>query len=710
MAFVIHLIKIIIAVAIVYIVVETAASVCGVGLRGLSEVVENKRPYYPKLASCLSFFKSPDFFLLLTAALIVWFLRDKPISVFISFGSDKKSNEQLFLQAITADLGLTALLSLAITFFGSIKNRYEDNKYLGSNINLVYLQTYWPFRLARSQFFGLSILFLYFIPMGVAALRAIYGDDQKCFTQFSQDSWPFDIWLSLYCVGLLVLIFSVYMALTFDGSTDWVSYKGQKLIEQKTTHTFHGYLNEDIRNARNADPIGQLESDIGQLDDNQSKITYIKYAFGDWLGLDTEEPIYAALHLTDSGKRNKLNDFTRSVVDLDKRLLNVALYLKRKWRFLYNAGLEASPDFIEVLASQRYEDKGLLDKISALWPDLYAKYFNDTRVDLSESMSLWPEDENEPKLDVVQAMIEQCYGNLVCRNGDKDGSEAWLSKMLQGPFEGKTSEDKTTQSVVQKNTGDYLFKQAVSLLPQMLGDSKVEEIWDNQRQQEYWLESICPNPTLNQSRNRAVLDELWSFISSPDLSRIPEWSLKSVYDLLPFEKKLSHLLWIGAYRSSDEQRELQVAQHYDVYRNGLQKDNPLIDGGTCKLKGGRKITKTDLKSAVWNDLEHASHSIDSWCSQDEIGKVVDGLFDSSITEEFLDCYGNRRYSSLYLLALKSCLQSEWEVCQQLDGLFAESESLSIGRLTRKGIELYKQKYPEVMPEVIKRLEFFESEE
>lgn len=394
-------------------------------------------------------------------------------------------------------------------------------------------------------------------------------------------------------------------------------------------------------------------------------------------------------------------------MNLDKRVFEVALYLKRKWRFLYNSGLENSSDFSEVLARQRWVDKGLLDRISTLWPDSYANYFNDTRVDLSESMSLWPEDKNAPKLDVVRAMIEQCYGDLVCRAEDEESSEAWLSEMLHGHIGEETFTDKSSQRDVQKNTEDYLFEQAVAFLVQTLGDSKVQTRWDNQDRQELWLRNVCLDSVFNQSKSQTLLDGLWSFISVPNLAAISEWSLKSVYDILPFEKRISHLIWLGAYDYSDDRLKLVAAQHYELYEGGLQKDSPLIDDGVCESQGGRTIARNALKAMVWEDLNGASYSVDSWCSQEEVDKVIDELFDPLINQDLLDSEQNGQFDPLYLLMLKSCVQSEWEVCDQLDKLFCGNKSAHIDDRMRKKIELYKQEYPQAMPRIIEKLGSFE---
>ncbi|WEV46913.1 hypothetical protein OZX62_01030 [Bifidobacterium sp. ESL0690] len=570
-----------------------------------------------------------------------------------------------------------------------------------------YLQKQWPFKLVTSQIFGLYVIGLYALPLVSAALRAFYGNTKQWFTQFSEDSILFDIWLSVYCAALLILAFTVYAALRFNHSSQWIEEQGKNIIKQNITHRFHGYLNADIKDGHYAESIRQLKSEIGELDGDRSKITYIKYAFGDWWGLDVEEPIYAALHLTHSGERNRFNDLTRNTVDLDKRVFEVAVYLELKWRFLYNSGLGNSSGFIELLAQQRREDEELLDKISALWPGWYANYFNGTRVGVSELMNHWPEDNGEPKLDVVRAMIEQCYGNLVCRTEDEEGSEAWLSEMLQGHIGEEASTDKSSQRDVQKNTEDYLFKLAVAFLVQTLGDSKTQERWDNQRQEERWLRNVCLDSVFNQSKSQAVLDELWSFISAPNLTAISEWSLKSVYDILPFEKRVSHLIWLGAYDYSDDRLKLVAAQHYELYEGGLQKDSPLINGEVCELQGGRTINKDALKAAVWDDLDSASYPIDSWCSQEKIDEVIDTLFDSSISMDLFGDDRNEQFDPLYLLMLKCCMCSEWEVCKELNTIIDMGESVCVDVKMQKEIELYKERYPQAMPRVIEKLESLE---
>ncbi|WEV46912.1 hypothetical protein OZX62_01025 [Bifidobacterium sp. ESL0690] len=129
MGFIYQIVVVTFLVAFIFLAVEVVATLCHIGIRDFVKAVEDKIVYYPRAASVLAFFKIPDFLLALLTVFAVWFLQENKLSGFIRFHDDTSVEKSLFTLAISADIGLTALLSLAITFLHSFRSADESSMY-----------------------------------------------------------------------------------------------------------------------------------------------------------------------------------------------------------------------------------------------------------------------------------------------------------------------------------------------------------------------------------------------------------------------------------------------------------------------------------------------------------------------------------------------------------------------------------------------------
>lgn len=712
-------------------------------LHSVRRIVANKIRYNNFISIINNLIMDVNFWLLSCVSAGTWLLCRYPIGAFVKLDLKGDEISSLVRAAITADIGLTALLALSINFFHSETSGHEDSTYLGQNPYVSFLNQKKSFKLVTSFMFKLCLLFLYLIPMLAMIARSANWDNLYRYTNFSVNGFGFCCWLSMYCVSLLVLVSSACTALNFSAISQWIEEYGHETIDQGIVDSFWQYRNLLIKGIEGDYNLERIKYNIEKFPKVEDKVQFVKDACkGNFLS-ESEEPIYVALRLNSEGERTVLNKLLRAVpvhiesIDVRKtienkdffalmrfivslpsrgicyirnwRLRNVRSYLQGKWRFFYeHIEFDESNDFIEFVIQQRKSDEALLATLYETWPDACYEVFagSKTDFDLKQSDGFYSLTcENPPEIDVVLSSAQQYFGELLCRRKDINNLSWWLPDLLsKNYFIDEKIEDEQLVSL-HKETSNFLFTEALDFLIRALQEIDPTKKWRKQIEQEKWLEATCGLYKLNTESSR-ILKALWVSISSSNMSEMSEWSLRSVFDLMPVEKKISHLIWIGAYEFRANNFKSDFARNYTLYKAGIESSCFVEKNGQgiyCIYNQGKPIDSNKLVNSVYRDIGDGDPGITYFFYKRNVQILINKLLIRGIDGEDISLMGNIGFGFLHFLLLKACIWGEYEVRDELIDLWVEDSSVFENKGLQQEVQEYEASYPEAIPEIIEFL-------
>lgn len=572
------------------------------------------------------------------------------------------SDERYLQSTLQFTMGLTALISLSISFINSFVKDNDNDTYLMSNRSKILLNEHIGFQLIQSKTFGIALTLLYILPISstvkMPSLIAKSG-----LLKFDTKSPLFYLWTSLYCFCVLCLLLTVNGCL----SLLWIRGDSSKIAQQYAEYQIEkAYKNNYVYHYSQYIKTGQtnpIDRFARKFLTTSDQVTY-------W-NIVLSEIRYFNLYNLFSAKSP-----WQSTKTISKKIANLRDYTLSKWRLfdsMMSSALEQSEDteVTKILVLSKVERNADLQ----LWLDICSKHPTQCK-DLIYGHPL-PVDRNHINFfhgDTTNrinqmALFVTTAANRIVTMSDNIEEAIEAVQTTNSTLYDYTEDEKTCQEL-RANT------------LRLITDILTNHSWENAHEASRWIDRL-PSELFGTALEQCLLQ-----IAQNNRSPI---IVEAIFDNLPSKGILCDAIFQCAHDMRTHSSERQIATFYRQYYNHLN-----------------VITYDMLSTDIDNTVSYIGNyifntRISHFFKADDVAYVIKSMNDDTpITINTIRNMDRIEFGFINFLLLYSIVASESQVMRNLSFTISSRQDSDYAHSALDSLDTFQENNPMLIHDLICR--------